>query len=65
MPIGGTMLKDGKFIKEEPPEIGKLFIPEHKWEKFTPEERFVQDLLLDSNKSKTFVAKLFDVFARA
>jgi hypothetical protein len=59
------MLSAGKFIKEEPPEIGKLFIPEHKWEKFTPEERFVQDLLLDSGKSKTFIAKLFDVFARA
>ncbi len=60
------MLKNGTFIKEEPPEIGKLFIPEYKWENFTPEERFVQDLLLDNaNKNKTFIAKLFEVFARA
>jgi len=59
------MLKAGKFIKEEPPEIGKLFIPEHKWEKFTPEEMLVQDLLLDDGKNKTFINKLFDAFARA
>jgi hypothetical protein len=59
------MLKNGTFIKEDPPEIGKLFIPEYKWEHFTPEERFVQDLLLDNTKNKNFIEKLFEVFARA
>ena len=59
------MLKNGTFIKEEPPEIGKLFVPEYKWENFTPEERFVQDLLLDNTKNKNFIEKLFEVFARA
>jgi hypothetical protein len=59
------MLKNGTFIKEDPPEIGKLFVPEYKWEHFTPEERFVQDLLLDNTKNKNFIEKLFEVFARA
>jgi hypothetical protein len=59
------MLKNGTFVKEDPPEIGKLYIPKYREENFTPEERFMQDLLLNSNKNKNFIEKMFDVFARA
>lgn len=40
------MLKDGAFVKEEPPTIGRCYIPEFKVENVTPEERFMQDILL-------------------
>lgn len=40
------MLKDGVFVKEEPPTIGRCYVPKSKEESVTPEERFVQDILL-------------------
>jgi hypothetical protein len=40
------MLRDGKFIKEDPPKIGKFYIPKFKEEQYTPEERFAQSVLL-------------------
>lgn len=40
------MLRDGKFIKEEPPKIGKFYVPKFKEEQYTPEERFAQSLIL-------------------
>jgi hypothetical protein len=59
------MLKNGAFVKEAPPTIGRCYIPEFKIENVTPEERFMQDLLLsDANKDKNFIEKLFDVFTR-
>ena len=42
------MLIDGKFIKEEPIKIGAHWIPEFK-KKSTPEECFIQDVLLGIN----------------
>jgi len=40
------MLRDGKFIKEEPPKIGKFYVPKFREEQYTPEERFAQSLIL-------------------
>ena len=40
------MLRDGQFIKEEPPKIGQFYVPKFKEEPHTPEERFAQSVLL-------------------
>jgi len=40
------MLRDGYFIKEEPPKIGAHYIPQFYARPSTPEERFVQDVML-------------------
>ena len=40
------MLRDGYFIKEEPPKIGAHYIPQFYQRVSTPEERFVQDIML-------------------
>lgn len=46
------MLRDGKFIREEPPKIGSHWIPKNKEEQSTPEERFAQDVLLGVRNSQ-------------
>ena len=58
------MLKNGTFIKEAPPTIGRCYMPEFKVENVTPEEAFMQDLLLSGSKDKNFIKKLFDAFTR-
>ena len=40
------MLRDGYFIKEEPPKIGAHYTPQFYQKPATPEERFVQDVML-------------------
>ena len=40
------MLKDGRFYREEPPKIGEFYTPKPKEDQCTPEERFVQDIIL-------------------
>ena len=40
------MLRDGYFIKEEPPKIGAHYTPQFYQKPTTPEERFVQDVML-------------------
>ena len=40
------MLRDGQFIKEEPPKIGSHYTPQFYQKPTTPEERFVQDVML-------------------
>ena len=40
------MLVDGQFIKEPPPKIGVYHTPNGNRGKATPEEVFVQDLML-------------------
>ncbi len=40
------MLRDGYFIKEEPPKIGAHYTPQFYQKPATPEERFVQDIML-------------------
>jgi hypothetical protein len=49
------MLRDGQFIKEEPPAIGAHWVPTNKDDTITPEERFAQNLLLGVRDSKTSV----------
>lgn len=40
------MLRDGHFIKEDPPRIGAHYVPQLYSRPATPEERFVQDVVL-------------------
>jgi len=40
------MLRDGHFIREEPPKIGAYYVPQFYTRQSTPEERFVQDIML-------------------
>lgn len=59
------MLIDGKFIKEAPPKIGVHWIPEHA-KKSTPEECFVQDVMLginpyNTNKFEKILGKLLSI----
>lgn len=46
------MLRDGYFIKEEPPKIGSHYVPEFYSKPATPEERFVQDVMLGITPDK-------------
>lgn len=58
------MLKDGQFIKEDPPKIGAHYTPKA-GTSTTPEERLVQDLLLDSrNQPQSFLSRVFGVMLR-
>lgn len=59
------MLRDGKFIKEEPPKIGQFYVPKLREEDNTPEERFVQDLLLGyEEKQYSLLSKVFGFILR-
>jgi hypothetical protein len=59
------MLRDGKFIKEDPPKIGAYYVPRFKLEEYTPEERFVQSLVLDyQDRSTSFFSKFLGVMLR-
>ena len=59
------MLKDGKFIREEPPKIGRFYVPKLKEDEHTPEERFAQDLLLESKQERiSFLSKFFGYMLR-
>ena len=54
------MLRDGQFIREEPPKIGLHWVPKVKEDLTTPEERFVQNLLLSGRKPELpLFARLF------
>lgn len=58
------MLKDGQFIKEDPPKIGAYYIPKLS-SSSTPEERMVQDLLLGyTNEKESFLSRVFGVMLR-
>ena len=52
------MLKDGNFYKEELPRIGKFYIPKPKEESCTPEERFVQDIILGQQEKPKLLSKM-------
>lgn len=43
------MLKDGMFVREEPPIIGRHYISK---QDITPEERFVQNILLAGKQAR-------------
>ena len=53
------MLRDGKFIKEDPPKIGAHYVPRLRPEEYTPEERFVQDLVLNYQERNASVLSKF------
>lgn len=46
------MLRDGKFIKEDPPKIGVFYTPKLKEDELTPEERLAQSILLNYQDTK-------------
>ena len=59
------MLRDGRFIKEEPPRIGQFYVPHVKEEDRTPEERFMQNVLLGyTDKQHNFLSKIFGFMLR-
>jgi hypothetical protein len=59
------MLKDGRFYKEEPPKIGKFYIPKQKEDPCTPEERFVQDIILGrQDRGHNFLSKMLGLMLR-
>ena len=59
------MLRDGKFIKEEPPKIGSFYTPRFKTDNHTPEERFAQSLLLGyEEEAESFLSKFLGLMLR-
>lgn len=59
------MLRDGKFIKEDPPKIGQFYVPKFKDDERTPEERFAQNLLLGyQEKQYSLLSKIFGLILR-
>ncbi len=46
------MLRDGTFIREDPPRIGAHYVPQFYTRPATPEERFAQDIILSARSSK-------------
>ena len=58
------MLKDGQFIREEPPKIGAHYTPKAGTVP-TPEERLVQDILLGYRAQRqSFFSRVFGVMLR-
>lgn len=60
------MLIDGKFIKEAPPKIGVYYLENIHQRKLTPEECFVQDVMLginpyNTNKFEKILGKLLSI----
>lgn len=62
------MLRDGEFIREEPPRIGIQYIPQHKatgLNNFSKEDQFAQDILLGNvNKQQSFLSKVLGFMLR-
>lgn len=59
------MLKQGRFIKEELPKIGRYYVPKDKEVERTPEERFAQNLILGSVDTKySFFSKFLSVMLK-
>jgi len=59
------MLRDGQFIKEDPPKIGKFYTPQIREDERTPEERFMQDLLLGyRHEQHSFLSRVFSIILR-
>jgi len=48
------MLRDGKHIKEPPPQIGKYWIPQMWNGDKTYEEQFMQEVLLEKHTEPTW-----------
>lgn len=55
------MLRDGYFIKEDPPKIGAYYVPQFYSRPATPEERLVQDIVLGAKPHRPSpVVKFFE-----
>ena len=58
------MLRDGQFIKEDPPKIGAHYIP-RTTAPFNREEQFVQSILLGiEEKRQSFLSKVFGLMLK-
>jgi len=58
------MLKDGRFYREEPPKIGEFYTPP-KEDTCTPEERFVQNIILGhQEREHNFLSKMLGFMLR-
>ena len=58
------MLKDGRFYREEPPKIGEFYTPKPKEDTCTPEERFVQDIILGYQEKPKLLSKMLGFMLR-
>lgn len=59
------MLVNGQFIKEEPPKIGSFYVPRQSVRRITPEERFVQNILLGIREGQaSFLSKVFGLILK-
>jgi hypothetical protein len=59
------VLRDGRFIKEEPPKIGSHYAPLNKPKTYTKEEQFMQNVLLGIREQRqSFLSKLFGYMLR-
>lgn len=54
------MLRDGQFIKEDPPKISAHYVPPIKAE-YNPEEQFAQNLLLEKPNRESLIAKFVGI----
>ena len=57
------MLRDGQFIKEEPPKIGAYYTPTTS-PQFSKEEQFMQSVLLGATRHETFLSRFFGFMLR-
>lgn len=58
------MLRNGQFIKEDPPKIGSHYVPT-KPMPFNREEQFVQNVLLGiKDQQQSFLSKFFGFMLR-
>jgi hypothetical protein len=58
------MLKDGRFYREEPPKIGEFYIPKPKEDICTPEEQFVQDIILGYQEKPKLLSKVLGLMLK-
>ncbi len=59
------MLRDGQFLREDPPKIGAHYVPQFHQTKFTKEEQFVQGILLGiEEKRQSFLSKVLGLVLR-
>lgn len=59
------MLRDGQFIREEPPKIGSHYIPNITGIPPTKEEQFMQNILLGiHHQEQSFLSKVLGYMMR-
>ncbi len=59
------MLKQGRFIKEEPPQIGRFYMPKVIEREQTAEELFARNLILGNVEKKySFFSKFLSVMLK-